>query len=84
MWQLVEPVLGEEAVAVVSSGEAGGHGAGDSRKRHRNTTDRQDVDWDEGRRGFVTNHVFGRGSSLRPSPPRAEGQTWTQGSLEVP
>ncbi|KAI4565007.1 hypothetical protein MJG53_016019 [Ovis ammon polii x Ovis aries] len=84
MRQPVEPVLGEEALAVASSREAGGHGAGDSRKRRRNTTDREDVDWDEGRRGFLTNHVFGRGSSLRPSPPRAEGWTWTQGSLEVP
>ena len=70
----------EEALAVVSSGEAGGHGTTDSRKRRRNTTDREDVDWDDGRRGFVTNHVLERGSSLRPSPPRDEGWELDTGS----
>lgn len=54
--------------AVVSSGEAGGRRTRDSRKRRRNTTDTEDVDWDEGRRGFMTN------SGLQPSPPRAEGR----------
>ena len=67
IWQPVEPVLREEALAVVSFGEARGHGTRDSRKRRRNTTDREDVDWDEGRCGFVTNHVLERGSSLRSS-----------------